>query len=72
MFHLMPALKTIKTLYIMCTFSDDFQIEREKSDLSVQVISLSERLEESEGGVESHVISHLAWKCSPLKTKLNF
>lgn len=32
-----------------------FQIEREKADLSVQVISLSERLEESEGGVESHV-----------------
>lgn len=30
------------------------RIEREKSDLSVQVISLSERLEESEGGVESH------------------
>lgn len=40
----------------MFTFSDEFQIEREKSDLSVQVISLSERLEESEGGVESHVI----------------
>lgn len=39
----------------MCTFPDDFQIEREKADLSVQVISLSERLEESEGGVESHV-----------------
>lgn len=35
--------------------SDEFQIEREKADLSVQVISLSERLEESEGGVESHV-----------------
>lgn len=37
-------------------YSYEFQIEREKSDLSVQVISLSERLEESEGGVESHVI----------------
>lgn len=31
------------------------RIEREKADLSVQVISLSERLEESEGGVESHL-----------------
>lgn len=29
------------------------RIEREKSDLSVQVISLSERLEEAEGGAES-------------------
>lgn len=37
-------------------FFDEFQIEREKADLSVQVICLSERLEESEGGVESHVI----------------
>lgn len=37
---------------------DEFQIEREKADLSVQVISLSERLEESEGGVESHVIKN--------------
>lgn len=31
------------------------RIEREKADLSVQVISISERLEESEGGVESHL-----------------
>jgi hypothetical protein len=31
------------------------QIEREKSDLSVQVITLIERLEEAEGGVESQV-----------------
>jgi hypothetical protein len=29
------------------------QIEREKSDLSVQVIQLTERLEEAEGGAES-------------------
>lgn len=29
------------------------KIEREKADLSVQVISLSERLEEAEGGAES-------------------
>lgn len=29
------------------------QIEREKADLSVQVIQLSERLEEAEGGAES-------------------
>lgn len=32
-----------------------FQIEREKADLSVQVIQLSERLEEAEGGAESQV-----------------
>lgn len=32
------------------------QIEREKADLSVQVIQLSERLEEAEGGAESQVI----------------
>lgn len=31
------------------------QIEREKADLSVQVITLVERLEEAEGGVESQV-----------------
>lgn len=31
------------------------QIEREKADLSVQVIQLSERLEEAEGGAESQV-----------------
>lgn len=31
------------------------QIEREKSDLSVQVIQLTERLEEAEGGAESQV-----------------
>lgn len=57
----------------MCTFSDDFQIEREKADLSVQVISLSERLEESEGGVESHVISHLTkpHEIFPIKIKIN-
>lgn len=29
------------------------QIEREKADLSVQVIQMSERLEEAEGGAES-------------------
>lgn len=32
-----------------------FQIEREKADLSVHVIQLSERLEEAEGGAESQV-----------------
>lgn len=42
-------------LYYFLSFLNEFQIEREKSDLSVQVISLSERLEESEGGAESHV-----------------
>jgi len=31
------------------------QIERERADLSVQVIQLSERLEEAEGGAESQV-----------------
>jgi predicted TIM-barrel fold metal-dependent hydrolase len=31
------------------------QIEREKADLSVQVIQLVERLEEAEGGAESQV-----------------
>lgn len=31
------------------------QIEREKADLSVQVIQMSERLEEAEGGAESQV-----------------
>lgn len=31
------------------------QIEREKADVSVQLISLSERLEEAEGGAESQV-----------------
>lgn len=31
------------------------RIERERADLSVQVLSLSERLEESEGGAESHI-----------------
>lgn len=36
-------------------FYDIFQIEREKADLSVQVIQLSERLEEAEGGAESQV-----------------
>lgn len=39
-------------------FSQEFtilQIERERADLSVQVIQLSERLEEAEGGAESQV-----------------
>lgn len=31
------------------------KIERERADLSVQVISLSERLEEAEGGAENQV-----------------
>lgn len=34
-------------------WSIQFQIEREKADLSVQVIQMSERLEEAEGGAES-------------------
>lgn len=34
----------------------NFQVERERADLSVQVIQLSERLEEAEGGAESQVI----------------
>lgn len=41
-----------------------FQIEREKCDLSIQVISLSERLEEAEGGAESQVMS--TFHASPL------
>lgn len=36
-------------------WTSNFQIEREKADLSVQVIQLSERLEEAEGGAESQV-----------------
>lgn len=36
-------------------FLFNFQIERERADLSVQVIQLSERLEEAEGGAESQV-----------------
>lgn len=31
------------------------KIEREKADLSVQVITLSERLDEAEGGAENQV-----------------
>lgn len=34
------------------------QIEREKADVSVQLISLSERLEEAEGGADNQVIYH--------------
>lgn len=49
-------------MYLSLSLSDEFQIEREKADLSVQVISLSERLEESEGGVESHVTLNLYHK----------
>lgn len=37
----------------------NLQIEREKADLSVQVIQLSERLEEAEGGAESQVYINL-------------
>lgn len=37
------------------SFLFDLQIERERADLSVQVIQLSERLEEAEGGAESQV-----------------
>lgn len=37
----------------------NLQIEREKADLSVQVIQLSERLEEAEGGAESQVYNNL-------------
>lgn len=48
-------------IYILIYFFTDtnflfnFQIERERADLSVQVIQLSERLEEAEGGAESQV-----------------
>lgn len=35
--------------------SSDAQIEREKTDLTVQLMSLSDRLDEAEGGAE-HVI----------------
>lgn len=38
-----------------CVFLTELQIEREKADLSIQVITLSERLEEAEGGCESQV-----------------
>lgn len=38
--------------------SSPLQIEREKAELSVTVISLSERLEEAEGGAENQVITH--------------
>ena len=40
------------------------QIEREKADLSVQVIQLQERLEEAECGVEGQVIPHFFLKTS--------
>jgi hypothetical protein len=55
------------------------QIEREKADLSVQVIQLVERLEEAEGGAESQVsvaiLHHLSSKtrkqhCMKLGTDL--
>lgn len=39
--------------YRMGRFVLFLQIEREKADLSVQVIQMSERLEEAEGGAES-------------------
>lgn len=45
---------TLKINDIVYDF-DVLQIEREKADLSVQVIQLSERLEEAEGGAESQV-----------------
>lgn len=38
------------------------QVEREKADLTVQVITLQERLEEAEGGAENQVILNIvAW-----------
>lgn len=47
------------------------QIERERADLSVQVIQLSERLEEAEGGAESQV--SLKEYCTPVdESKENF
>lgn len=42
-----------KKLYIFI-----IQIEREKADVSVQLISLSERLEEAEGGADNQVCYH--------------
>lgn len=47
--------QTHQTEWLFFSF---FQIDREKADLSVQVISLSERLEEAEGGAESQVKWH--------------
>lgn len=43
------------------------QIEREKADLSVQVIQMSERLEEAEGGAEHQVSS-----ISSMKIKIHY
>lgn len=56
-----PTL-TLELMTLITNFSPLLQIEREKTDLSVQVISLSERLEEAEGGAESQVNNtrHLA------------
>lgn len=42
-------------LQYVSPYSFNSQIEREKADLSVQVIQMSERLEEAEGGAESQV-----------------
>lgn len=43
------------SFFLVSTAMFNLQIEREKADLSVQVIQLSERLEEAEGGAESQV-----------------
>lgn len=55
-------------LKLMLDFLAPFQIEREKADLSVQVIQMSERLEEAEGGAE-HQVSILAIFPSYIKSK---
>jgi hypothetical protein len=48
------------------------QIEREKADLSVQVIQLVERLEEAEGGAESQVsVTHLTSRQLKKEKNLN-
>lgn len=55
-------------LKLMLDFLAPFQIEREKADLSVQVIQMSERLEEAEGGAE-HQVSILAVSPRYIKSK---
>lgn len=47
----------------------NWQIEREKADLSVQVIQMSERLEEAEGGAE-HQVSN--WQIIYISYNTNF
>lgn len=48
------------------------KIEREKSDLSVQVITLSERLDEAEGGAESQVMNTLSFMTTKFHNDVQF